>query len=197
MGLADRDYMKRNYDVRKSDYTRSRPKRKKPSYDRNYYPEKRSKNIAWKLKSFFRKKGVIISLIVLGAFLPFLTYLLTSTSFQLQVYHDFLTIGVMIFIVTLVFGLALGIPPKKNPRVRIQGDIFVEEGAEIHIKTPSRKYHYVSKNVVKYLLIFGSILSALGFGYGIVSAMFGYMSIALGGFLLGAGIIFSFRPVMW
>ena len=76
-------------------------------------------------------------------------------------------------------------------------NLFIEEGAEMIIRTQRPKYHYVSKKVVKYLLISGSILSLLGFEYGIISLVFGYGSVALGGFLLGAGIIFSFRPLMW
>jgi len=197
MGLADRDYMERNYEVKRPYDGRSNPKRRKPSYERRDYTKKSSNNVVWKLKSIFKKKEVLISLIALLVFLPFFTLFLTSSSFQLQAYHDFLTIGAIIFFVALVFGLALGIPPKKKPTVRIQGGIFVQDGAEITIRSQSRNYHYVSKKVIKYFLIFGSILSALGFCYGIVSSMFGYLSIALGGFLLGAGIIFSFRPLMW
>lgn len=143
-----------------------------------------------------KKKEVGISLIVLGAFLPWFMFLLSSSPIQLQTYHNFLSFGVIIFFVTLIFGLALGIPPKRKPKVRIRGDIFIEEGAEMTIRTPQPKYHYVSKNVIKYLLIFGFIASVFGFGYGIVSPTFGYVGIALGGFLLGAGIIFSFRPSM-
>jgi hypothetical protein len=121
MGLADRDYMKRNYKVERP-YNVSSPGRK--NYGRSYYTREGSKNVVWKLKSYLKKKQLGISLIIFGASIPWFIFLLTSSPFQLQVYHNFLSFGVVAFFITLIFGLALGIPPKKNPKVRIQGDIL-------------------------------------------------------------------------
>jgi len=176
-------------------YTREQAKEKINKLIEKYERIKADRRIRSGLRNLTRrlkKKRTIVSLAILVVVGIWAWFLLSTSPVQLQAYQQFLRGALLIFFFTFIFGFIITVPRKKKPRVRVHGEIEIKEGAEIHITTPQSRHWRFSRKVVKLVLILGSILSLFGFAYGIASFLFGYTSVALGGFIFGVGLALLF-----
>jgi len=114
--------------------------------------------------------------------------------FLLSAHQQFLKWGIIIFGPVFIVSFLITVPRKGRPRVRI-GDMEVEAGAEIHIRTRGLNHLRVSRKTSKWISILGCIVTLVGFAFGVLSYELGYIFVIIGGALLGGGLgLYTFRP---
>jgi len=113
---------------------------------------------------------------------------------SLAKYVKFFKLTLVFFGGAFFFGFVSVIPKKKKSKIKMDGELEVEEGAKVIFQAPKKKQSKVAKGTIRWLIALGSIITLISIGFGPIFAQLTkypfieHLPVAIGGFILGIGI---------